>query len=347
MNILRNTRLGFTLTELLVVVAIIALLLALVLVGFRKAKLLARVAGCLSNQRQITLAQASYATDNGGALASPRTSFSGGTTSFTFTNPCGSFSFFMNNGNTSNESYHSWTASYGASVVAGSEKEFKINSTDPNAKALSGGRLFSYIGSIPVYKSPLDPTDRLRSYSFNAFVGVTVPTDAAGYGQSWQGWFCSQGVTPREWVTTHMKHIKVPSQTIMSIVEDDSDGYNFNNEGWVIDPRPPLGSIAPVGAPNPAAWANSAGWQGWIDWPAFWAPSNITYSYVDGSTESYSLQNSNLVALIQGPPGTGYGHNYPQPADNLASGPWRRDWTHFRDRLLPGVIPPMIPRFQQ
>ena len=339
MIVLPKSRCGFTLTELLVVIAIIALLLALVLVGFRKAKLMARVARCLSNQRQIALAQASYATDNGGELASPRTSFAYATTAFTLTNLCGSFGFIINNGNSSNESYHSWTASYGANMIMNGTKELET--------AVTKGRLFPYVGSLPVYKSPLDPTDRLRSYSFNAFVGVTVPTDAAGYGQSWQGWFCSQGVTPRQWVTTHMKHIKVPSQTIMSIVEDDSDGFNFNNEGWVIDPRPALGSIPPVGAPNPAAWANSSGWQGWIDWPAFWAPSNITYSYVDGSTDSYSLQNSNLVSLIQGPPGTGYGHNYPQPADNIASGQWRRDWMHFRDRLLPGVIPLMISRYQQ
>ncbi len=337
---------AFTVTELLVVVAIIALLVALLIVGVEKARLMARTASCLSNQRQIALAQASYATDNGGAFASPRTSYSGGGGSFTYTNACGTFPLTINNGNGSNASYHSWTASYGAGVVGGSEQEYQLNSTVPTAKALSGGRLFSHIGSFPVYRSPLDPTNRLRSYSLNAFVGVTVPTDSYGYLSSWQGWFCSQGVTPNELVTTHIKHIKVPSQTIMSLVEDDSDGFNFNNEGWLIDPRPPLGSPAPPGTVNPGTWANSPGWIGWVDWPAFWQPTNITYSYVDGSTESYALQNPKLVSLIQGPPGAGYGHNFPQPADNLTMGPWRRDWMHFRDRLLPGIIPPMVPRYQ-
>ena len=332
--------------ELLVVVGIIALLLAMILVGFRKARLMARSAGCQSNQRQIALAQSSYATDNGGAFASPRTSFIGGSALFTLTNPCGSSTFVINNGSTSSDTYHSWTSSFGASVVGATEREYRVNSTDPNAKALSGGRLFSYIGSVPVYRSPLDPTGRLRSYSLNAFVGVTVPTDASGYGSSWQGWFCNQGITPREWVTTHVKHIKHPSQTLLSIVEDDSDGFNFNNEGWVIDPRPPAGSLVPAGTLDPATWGNSSGWQGWIDWPAFWEPSSITSSNVDGSTESYSLRNPKLVALIEGPPGSGYGHNYPQPPDNISSGSWRHDWTHYRDRLLPGVIPPMVPRFQ-
>ncbi len=339
-------RCAFTVVELLVVVAIIAILAALVLTGLEKARTMASVAACLSNQRQISLAQASYALDNGGALASPRTSYGGGSTTATFTNPCGTVSFILNNGSASSTTYHPWTASYGAGVVGGSEVENGLNSTNPLAKALSGGRLFPYIGSFKVYRSPIDPTNRIRSYSLNAFVGVTVPTDAPGYLQVWQTWFCAQGVTPRELVTTHLKMIKDPSHTLMSLVEDDSDGFNFNNEGWLIDPRPPPGSPAPPHALNPAMWGNSGGWSGWVDWPAFWDPSNITYSHVDGSTESYSLQNPRLVSLIQGPPGAGYGHNYPQPADNAATGPWRRDWTHFRDKLLPGTIPAMIRRYQ-
>ena len=335
---------GFTVTELLVVVAIIALLLALVLVGFRKAKLMAKTMSCLSNQRQISLAQANYATDNGGAYASNRTKNPGDPNDsppdynlrFTLSNTCGSFPILINKGNTAADSYHSWTASYGVNMNGQSELE----------TAITKGRLFPYVGSLPVYKSPLDPTDRFRSYSLNSFVGGTVPEDSREWAEKWNTWFCSQDVTPREWVSTHVVHHKFPSQTLMSIIEDDSDGVAYNNQGWAIDPRPPLGSIAPPGTPNPGQWANSGGWEGWIDWPAFWEPANITYSYVDGSTESYSLQNKSIVTSIEGPPGAGYSHRWAQPADNAATGPWRRDWMHFRDRLMPGVIPPMVPRYQ-
>ena len=326
---------GFTLTELLVVVAIIALLLALVLVGFRKAKLMAKTMSCLSNQRQISLAQASYATDNGGAYVSNRTS-PDGSFSYTLTNSCGSFPILINKGNTTADSYHSWTASYGANMNGSKELE----------TALTKGRLFSYIGAVPVYKSPLDPTDRFRSYSLSSFVGGVVPEDSQEWSTKFSPWFCEQGVTPREWVSTHVVHHKFPSQTLMSIIEDDSDGFAYNNQGWCIDVRPPLGSIAPPGTPNPGQWGNTGGWEGWIDWPAFWEPTNITYSYVDGSTESYSMQNKSIVTSIQGPPGAGIGHRYAQPADSAATGPWRRDWMHFRDRLMPGVIPPMVPRYQ-
>ena len=336
---------GFTLTELLVVVAIIALLLALVLIGFRKAKLMAKTMSCLSNQRQISLAQASYATDNGGAYASNRTKNPADPNDippdknlrFTLSNTCGSFPILINKGNTSEDSYHSWTASYGVNMNGQSELE----------TAITKGRLFPYVGSLPVYKSPLDPTDRFRSYSLNSFVGGTVPEDSLEWSTKFSPWFCEQGVTPREWVSTHVAHHKFPSQTIMSIIEDDRDPIvSYNKQGWIIDVRPPLGSIAPPGTPNPGQWANSGGWEGWIDWPAFWEPANITYSYVDGSTESYSLQNKSIVTSIEGPPGAGYSHRWAQPADNAATGPWRRDWMHFRDRMMPGVIPPMIPRYQ-
>ena len=347
---MKNTRKnshGFTLTELLVVVAIIALLLALVLVGFQKAKLMARTASCLSNQRQLSLAQASYATDNGGAFASPRTSIPTMSLSLTFTGTCAE-KLLINNGNSANESYHAWTASYGAGLVGGIEYEVGVNSSNPLAKALSGGRLFPYIGSTQVYLSPSDTTARIRSYSFSGFVGTTTPGDNSNFGNSWQPWFCNQGVKASEMVTTRTSHIKVPSQTLCSIVENDpTNGLTYNEQSWMIDPRPPAGTPAPPGTPNPGMWGNTSGWIGWIDAPAFWQPTAITYSYYDGSTESYSLQNPNLVALIEGPPGAGFGAYYPQPADNPATGLWRRDWMHFRDRLLPGVFPPIVPRHQQ
>ena len=214
----RAVRRAFTIIELLVVVAIIGVLVAILIVGLDKARTMARVAGCLANQRGISLAQASYALDNNGALASPRTSYGGGSASATFTNPCGTVSFLMNNGSTSSTTYHSWTASYGAGVVGGTEMEYGLNSTNVAAKALSGGKLFAYIGSFAAYRSPIDPTTRVRSYSLNAFVGVTVPTDAPAYLQSWQTWFCAQGVTPRELVTTHINMIKDPAHTLFSLV---------------------------------------------------------------------------------------------------------------------------------
>lgn len=55
---------GFTLVELLVVVAIIALLLAILLPSLRKAQEAARQVRCAANQRQLLMAEGFYADDN-------------------------------------------------------------------------------------------------------------------------------------------------------------------------------------------------------------------------------------------------------------------------------------------
>lgn len=58
------SRSAFTLIELLVVAAILTVLMAILLPATRRATAAARVAVCLSNQRQITIAALSYAGDN-------------------------------------------------------------------------------------------------------------------------------------------------------------------------------------------------------------------------------------------------------------------------------------------
>ncbi len=57
-------RRGFTIIELLVVLAIIAILVSLLLAGLRGAREAARTTVCLSNQRQIALAALNYANHN-------------------------------------------------------------------------------------------------------------------------------------------------------------------------------------------------------------------------------------------------------------------------------------------
>ena len=56
-------RTGFTLVELLVVVAVIALLVALLMPAMARAKESARTASCLNNLHQLSLADAAYSSD--------------------------------------------------------------------------------------------------------------------------------------------------------------------------------------------------------------------------------------------------------------------------------------------
>jgi len=58
-----RTRVGFSLIELLVVISIIALLIALLLPSLEHARSTARLAACLSNARQMTIALHTYADD--------------------------------------------------------------------------------------------------------------------------------------------------------------------------------------------------------------------------------------------------------------------------------------------
>ncbi|MCG8509337.1 MAG: type II secretion system GspH family protein [Rhodospirillales bacterium] len=69
-----NSRLdGFTLIELLVVISIIALLIALLMPALSRARESARVAACLSNMRQLGVAQGVYFADHDGVIPGPNT----------------------------------------------------------------------------------------------------------------------------------------------------------------------------------------------------------------------------------------------------------------------------------
>src|SRR5438477_9528189 len=68
MNTDRSKRPGFTLIEVLVVVAIIALLVAILLPSLAKARLQARRTMCLNNIRSMEQAHWMYMTSNGGFL---------------------------------------------------------------------------------------------------------------------------------------------------------------------------------------------------------------------------------------------------------------------------------------
>ena len=62
----RSVRRGFTLIELLVVIAIIAILVSILMPTLSKAKEMAKRVQCVTNQRQVILANQFYAGDNNG-----------------------------------------------------------------------------------------------------------------------------------------------------------------------------------------------------------------------------------------------------------------------------------------
>ena len=61
---------GFTLIELMIVIAIIAILAAILIPNFLHARAEAVTAACEGNQKQLATAEEEYSVDNGGAYAS-------------------------------------------------------------------------------------------------------------------------------------------------------------------------------------------------------------------------------------------------------------------------------------
>ncbi len=72
------TRHGFTLVELMVVIAIITVLLAILMPAVRKARRLAEISVCASNQQQLSRATLTYINDHRGVLPPRSLSSDGG-----------------------------------------------------------------------------------------------------------------------------------------------------------------------------------------------------------------------------------------------------------------------------
>lgn len=302
---------GFTVTELIVVVAVIAVVIAIVIPSVGKIRASARTVKCLSNQRQITMACYSYAVANASRLVSSRTDggtgYAGAQARIDGQNVgLGSLGWNHWISRAFNAAGH-----IGVSTVGGQQFE--------TPAAITTSVLYPYLGDIQVYISPDEPTNpaalsasgtatRIRSYSLNSLYGTTRVDELVDYDNSFTATMYGQKPNIDQFSCTTIGQIKLPARMLSTIVEDDTVAYN--NQGWVVLADRPQ----------------------WVDWPAAWRPDAITMSYADGSTETYALVNKQLPILWET-----FGHNYVQPPD--ASAGIAVDWKFFRDRLNPWVIP--------
>lgn len=159
---------GFTLVELLVVVAIIAVLASMLLASLAQAKASAFRAVCINNQRQLYLGWFLYTQEHNGAI--PLNHYEKGSSPEFASWVSGVMSY-------ENESYFN--------------QEVKREST--NTLLLIPGKFGSigrYVGSPKVYRCPADRSwilldsvrqDRVRSYSMNQWAGAEPLGDTTPY----------------------------------------------------------------------------------------------------------------------------------------------------------------------
>jgi prepilin-type N-terminal cleavage/methylation domain-containing protein len=300
-------RRGFTVTELMVVIGIIAIIVAILVPTLSKVRSRARTVGCLANQRQIALATSSYAMANASRLVSPRTDTNG--------------TAFIDGANQQMGPL-GWKHTWVNAQDTGSTNQYVVYSGGRKYEtplAITSGALFPYVGDIKVYISPDEPTNpsagavsgvntRIRSYSLNACLGTTRPDELPEFDDDFTANMFGTAPQLAQYNTTTIGTIKKPQRMMCTIVEDDS--VDYNNQGWLVVPQTP----------------------NWIDWPAAWRPDAITISYADGSTETYELSNKSLPNSWDT-----NGHRWQQPPDAAAG--FAVDWKFFRDRLNPNVIP--------
>jgi prepilin-type N-terminal cleavage/methylation domain-containing protein/prepilin-type processing-associated H-X9-DG protein len=173
---------GFTLVELLVVIALIGILSALLLPALNKAKGRAQAIGCLSNTRQLGYAWALYTDDNGGLLPYNLGGNAARTTVAQHTNLN-----WVNN-------IMTW----------------ELDSDNTNTATITEASLGPYMNrSVNTYRCPSDHvlsliqrqagfTARIRSYSMNAMVGNAGELSATGVNQNNPGYvqFFNQSSIP-------------------------------------------------------------------------------------------------------------------------------------------------------
>ncbi|MCH2136840.1 MAG: type II secretion system GspH family protein [Phycisphaerales bacterium] len=144
MKVSLSLRPGFSLVEVMVVIAIIGILASLITIALTRTETVALSTQCLANERQILNGWLIYAADHEGQFAGPDTN----------RNPD-----------------IDWMKSFGDNLGPGN---VELES------AIREGSMFPYLGDISIYRSPQDNTTHIRTYSINSFLGEGEGSDWGG-----------------------------------------------------------------------------------------------------------------------------------------------------------------------
>jgi len=297
---------GFTLIELLVVITIVAILISLIMVGVGRANQAGRATVCRANLRTIGLATNTYSSSNKGRLPSPRTDTPSGWTSLK-TDPNDSTA------TTREDAANTYIGWVHTETVSGEKPEIK-DDKETNF-ALQNGSLYNYIGGENAYKSPQDPTTRVRSYSLNSFIGVMYCDDY--YPQPGN---ISKGYN---FDTRTISRISKPAETLLALPEwnqvKGNPGWNVN--GFLGNPEITMNTTN-------GSYSNAK----WYGAPSVWNPGFVNMARVDGSVDSYTIESPDLKnGILQSTYTPSSGYTDPD-------GDTYVDLFNIKKMLLPGKI---------
>ena len=286
-------RTGFSLVELMVVVAIIGILASLILVGISRMETSAYMATDLAHHRMIAKASASHATEHENRLLHPRTE----PTDHDQIHDMVPNQYVreiidieMVDQAVIDANKRLWVRAYDDGNV---QRLTDVDTGLPDTsrrelpRALSDGSAWAYMDGDPShYRSPLDPTQLTRSYSLNSFVGTELCPDE-WFGTSWSDPFYGEFAMYAVGTPT-LSAIPQPANTFCSIIEWDP------GHGTSIPPgRNFLGFML---HPNQAT--GYANYQIWHDIPGFWYNESYTISMVDGSTKAVPISDPDLPEAL-------------------------------------------------
>jgi prepilin-type N-terminal cleavage/methylation domain-containing protein/prepilin-type processing-associated H-X9-DG protein len=202
---------GFTLLELLVVIAVIAILAALLLPALNRGKAAAQGAQCTSNIRQLIVAWQMYSHDNGDQL------------------PCNA------DGQDGKGVFTNWVAGTMSSPVDATNTSLLI---DREQSAFA-----QYISAPAVYKCPGDKSRFVRSMSMNCRMNPTriggVPAFMEGGSSPWEIYRKSQQIRKPDWIFVILDERSDSINDGYFAVDmtntGSRDGTGTPNPYWIID----------------------------------------------------------------------------------------------------------------